>query len=1147
MRKIYLLACLCVTTLWAQAQCTNPLSTFPYAENFDAGPGGWTTGGPNGTWALGTPAKPVVNSAFSAPNAWVTSSLTAPYNSSEQSFLQSPCLNFSSLSLPVIEFKIWWQTEFSWDGVVLQASTNNGATWQTIGTVGDPNNWYTDNSISGLQWTGTQEGWSGQGTNGSGGWVTARHILNNLGGQPGVLLRFAFGSDPSINGEGVAIDNVQIYDTPANDVGVTAITAPGSNCTLQPNAAVTVTVKNFGTAVQNNVPVGYQINNGPIVTGTVPGSIAPNATTTYTFLTTANLGTAGVYTFKAFTSLPTDPLHLNDTLANYTISVGSVSTYPYFQNFESGEGGWEAMGALSTWAFGTPNKTVIQGAASGTKAWVTGGLGTGDYNSNEQSWVQSPCMDFSSLVLPVIELKIWWESESGWDGAVLQASTNNGGTWATIGAFGDPNNWYNDNDLNGLTTFLGNGQGWGGSGNTGSGGYVTAKHLLTNLGGQNSVRLRIAFGADGSIQYEGIAFDDILIYETPANDVGITAITSPGPSCSLLPNAAVTVTVKNFGSASQSNIPVVYRLNNGPLQTGTVPGPLAPNATTSFTFPGTANLGTAGVYTFETWTALGTDALHLNDTLPDYVIAVGSVSSYPYFQDFEGGTAGWEAKGTPKTWAFGTPAKSVIQGAASGANAWVTGGLGMGQYAANEHSWVESPCFNLSGLTSPVIEMSIWWSTDMSADGAVLQSSTNNGTSWQNVGFLGDSVNWYNYGNISGLQWASSSSGWSGNGSSASPGWITARHDLSGLGGNSSVRLRIAFGSDGFGQADGFAFDNVRIYDKPQHDLRVTSLVPLQKACGLDTAEVLRVRIRNYGTNPASNFTVSYQLDNNAVVTQPFTGTIAALGNTTFTFSQPANLSNPGSYAFKAWTTHTPDTITNDTLKTSIFNTLIALNAPTPMQKIDFETGPGSESIFSIETRQDSRVQVNTASARFGQYGMVMHGGSPVGWIPVVSVPGIPANDPWNPVNNPTHFAAADLCMSTANLDSLRIRFSLKQLKGSDFTETNFRLTVNGQPVPLNRGSQVNALNLTPPVIGPSLGWQDVTADLTPFLAASGNMVIGFESSVRSLFSAGTGNMLDDITLTGRLFVGREEDNLSRRAPPLPEPNQRLFHGRAPG
>jgi hypothetical protein len=64
-----------------------------------------------------------------------------------------------------------------------------------------------------------------------------------------------------------------------------------------------------------------------------------------------------------------------------------ISTYPYFEDFETGENSWTTDPGtlttflfsfpddlLSSWEFGNPQKFVIHGAYSGNNAWVTGTL-----------------------------------------------------------------------------------------------------------------------------------------------------------------------------------------------------------------------------------------------------------------------------------------------------------------------------------------------------------------------------------------------------------------------------------------------------------------------------------------------------------------------------------------------------------------------------------------------------------------------------------------------------------------------------------------------------------------------------------------------------------------------------------------------------
>lgn len=206
------------------AQC---ISIYPNTQNFE-GSAAWTTGGVNNDWAWGTPSKSTINSAGGGNKCWITGGLNgASYAGGQQSYIESPCYNFSSLSAPLVSFKIFWETEFQYDGGSLQYSTNNGATWINVGSISDPANcanqkWFNHGNINYLSWSGSKQGWSGNskptsgscmGGNGSLGWATAKHCLANLAGQNSVKFRFTFGSGTSCNNfDGLAIDDFTVED-----------------------------------------------------------------------------------------------------------------------------------------------------------------------------------------------------------------------------------------------------------------------------------------------------------------------------------------------------------------------------------------------------------------------------------------------------------------------------------------------------------------------------------------------------------------------------------------------------------------------------------------------------------------------------------------------------------------------------------------------------------------------------------------------------------------------------------------------------------------------------------------------------------------------------------------------------------------------
>ena len=566
--------------------------------------------------------------------------------------------------------------------------------------------------------------------------------------------------------------------------------------------------------------MGFSINGAPTGNETLPGPILPGDTLTYTFTTPANLSTAGTYNFDVYTDYGTDQDRSNDTLSFVVENFNPIAVFPYFEDFEGGRAGWYTGGSFNTWAFGTPAKSTIVGAASGDSAWVTGGLGTTPYNNGEASWVEGPCFDFTSISNPWISLSAWWNSEFSWDGAMIEASTDNGITWNRIGNSGDPFNWYNDNSILGLPGM----QGWTGVATFGgSGGWVSAKHDLTGLGGQPSVKLRIFFGSDGSVNDDGFAFDDILIFEPPAFDALALDVISPESGCQLGAAETVSFTIFNNGLDTLQNFPAYYSINGATAVTGNVAGPILPGDTLLYTFSTTADLSTPGSYNFVFYTDVSGDTLPFNDTTTATVVNFVPVNSFPYYEDFESGPGNWISGGSNNSWAFGTPAKNAIVGAASGLNAWVTGGLGTTSYNNGEASFVESPCMDFGTLNNPWIAMDVFWNSEFSWDGAVLEASTNGGTSWITIGAFGDPFNWYNDNTVNGLP---NQNGWTGNLiTNGSLGWVSAKHDLTALANEPTVLLRIFFGSDGSVTDDGFAFDNIAIGEPPVVSLGVDTFL----------------------------------------------------------------------------------------------------------------------------------------------------------------------------------------------------------------------------------------------------------------------------------------------------------------------------------
>ncbi|MHB8260650.1 MAG: PKD domain-containing protein [Bacteroidia bacterium] len=275
----------------AKAQC---VTVFPHVDDFETAPTWTAYTAPTSTWvssdwAWGAPNHTyVIQSAGSGTKCWSVGTLTgAFYNFWEQSYVQSPCYNFTNLQYPHVKFKLFYDSEYHYDGGNLQSSIDGGTTWQDVGTVGgtnttpipEPNdcntqNWYNFPGINYLNnpvgFVTSKHGWCGNtqaggvgwdagnptvscvGGNGLGHWVTAEHCLLGLAGQPNVLLRFTFGAGYTCNNfDGLAFDSVAVSNGIINTTTVTSTCGTGN--TLNFNSGVkacptTTWAWNFGDA-----------------------------------------------------------------------------------------------------------------------------------------------------------------------------------------------------------------------------------------------------------------------------------------------------------------------------------------------------------------------------------------------------------------------------------------------------------------------------------------------------------------------------------------------------------------------------------------------------------------------------------------------------------------------------------------------------------------------------------------------------------------------------------------------------------------------------------------------------------------------------------------------------------------------------------
>lgn len=933
-------------TLTVTIESVPTVNTFPYYEEFEGGTGGWVAGGASSTWQL---IEPTGFAIYGAPPAtpgslksWTTEGDFGYYNLNEKSYVISPCFDFSSLVIPYLEMDINWDTQMYSDGAKMQYTTDGGLTWNDLGNVGEGENWYNSYNVYAMwptYYIFDYRGWDGN----SGGWKHAYLDLSFLAGTPSVRLRIVFASDSYWNyNDGFAFDNIKIADPFPNDIGVVAFDAPESGPSLTAAEPVTVVIENFGTLSQSDFPVSYQVDGGTIHTEIFTGTVDPGTTALYTFTTTEDLSVDGDYTFYAYTSLGTDEDVTNDdyteVISNLLPITGTGAYYMYsnwtgYEPFYAtsntthmddvfGVGEWtrdyyETCDPLSVFSTSTcfvymegsadhqiemenffnTNKTLIQN-------WVASGghlfMNAAPYEGDGMN------MGFDDTYLNVYWYSYQVEASDPshpiWSGAFTPVSTSmTGFNYGYASISGD-----------GLTNILYD--------------YYTPDRIICAekswgagdviFGGMTITDWHSPYTEAGNFKKNLLAYLATCVISD--NDMGVTAVVAPVSSCGLTSDEEIVVKAKNYGFLAQTNVPVSYQVDGGPIVTEIIPGTIGVGETVTYTFSDTYDFGATGDYSLVTWTDLATDTIYENDTTYAMISSVPTITTYPYYETFEDGTSGWTTGGSGSTWQLIEPAGFAIYGAPpatpGSVKSWTTEGE-FGYYNINEKSYIQSPCMDFTSLVLPYIEFDLNYDTQMYSDGSKVQYTLDDGLTWNDLGTVGEGENWYNNYTVYAMWptfYISDYRGWDGN----SGGWKHAYLDISFLAGQPSVRFRFVMASDSYwNYNDGIAFDNIRVADPFPNDVGVVDVVSPTSDVDLTATEIVSVLIENFGTLAQSNFPVSYSFDGGPTVTELFTGTVDPGSTAVMTFSTTEDLSADGSYEICSWTElATDEDNLNDTL-----------------------------------------------------------------------------------------------------------------------------------------------------------------------------------------------------------------------------------------
>jgi len=579
-------------------------------------------------------------------------------------------------------------------------------------------------------------------------------------------------------------------------------------------------------------------------------------------------------------------------------AFSQITTYPYFEDFESGDGGWVANnnGDPNGWQNGKPAGVVLNSAHSGANTWGTNL--TGDYSNNSTYYLESPDFDFSGFqVDPYLTFNYSMKTEKNFDWIKVEYSIDNGITWNKLGVTADvfplAYNWYNGNDV-----FTGNSNSW-----------KMGMHRLSGLAGLSTVKFRFTFTSDGSVTDEGFIIDDIGISTDYAE------LTLSGDEELIIPESgSLTFNVESYSSEELNDVNVSITIYDGSAEI------FSEVKTIASILPAEILQVVSGTISRSSNTYKAVIEILFNDYMTrdnGYVINLicpVKISSFPYSTGFEPGDNIWHYDHDPvkNSWELGMPSGAQINTVYSGQNAFVTNLDGV--YNNNSIVALYSPEFDLTQITgNPVFSLAINYETEDTFDSTWVEYSTDFGNTWNLLGLNGQGTNWYNY-----------PKSWQG----SSAGWFRAQLPLNNLAAESSVIFRVLLQSDGSTQFDGMAIDDIFIGALSSGvDLAVTDIKAPGSYCDLlSPTEPVTIKIVNTGDQLVSSFATFYKIGLAFSPVENVNQTLAPGESFDYTFTQTANLNMSGSFEFTGYVVATPqDNFTsNDSYtKTVIINPIV--------------------------------------------------------------------------------------------------------------------------------------------------------------------------------------------------------------------------------
>lgn len=699
----------------------------------------------------------------------------------------------------------------------------------------------------------------------------------DLGQFADQLIRVAFYATNGQEANSLAafhLDDIVIKNAVPHDALAFGLVEPSNASCFEENQPVVVRIKNDGLEPISSVPVRVRIRGALTknLFGAYQGIIEPNDYVDFEVGTLEDTP-FGEYHFSVETEHPADGFGANNVKGNIVVNNPEPRNLPLpFMNFigfytnnlgDIYPGWYEARGKdyprvkMDTdWQgdnFGGSRTASVYFVQLGTEDWMIGPKFTATENLELQ-------------LRAALQFDQGTTQMGSDDKLAIMVSTDCGATWEQAAAF---------DRGSGLTSSL-----------------QAFSFPLSQYAGQEIILAFYATtGAINNPESYIFHITDVEIKNQFGNDAGVTALLSPGNSCSFSDTEMVTVEVTNFGTQSISNFQVAFSLNDDPPIAETISQSLAHGETLEYSFQTTIDLSEGGENHISVYTLLENDEFEGNDGLFDVPLVLSSFdlsSQGAYTMGFEPHEdfSGWlvqDANNDGTTWMLNPDPVHANTGSHSYS-------FMSNQTSVPSNDWLMSPCFNLQeGATYYVSfhykNRAANWPESLKLNLGTAQQASAMSQVILDLGQISNSV--YNK--------------------------VETTFSVSETG-------EYYFGWHAYGPADQFGMhiDDITIYQVFEHDLSVTQLiVPREKdeSCGLIPAQSMQIEITNFGSTAASAFDVYLQINDLGALAFSFTETIAAGQSQWFSLEGGFTLMPDQVYQLTAWSSHLQEqNPVNDTL-----------------------------------------------------------------------------------------------------------------------------------------------------------------------------------------------------------------------------------------